>query len=203
MLFLNGSQPNRILLVTNLDTYAKPTVAVDLAIVAVVDGQLKVLLVQLPEDNVPGLALPGGIVRVDASVEDTVTHVLTDKVGIGGVHFEQLATYGALDRDPRGRVISVVHLALCPADALHGAQGTLADLRVDCPEETGGPITAPLPLAFDHAAVLGDVVKRLRGKLDYTRIAFSLLPRTFALLGVHEAILGRRLTPPPRSGASC
>lgn len=186
---------------TNLDTYAKPSVAVDLAILTVVDGQLKVLLVKRPEDNVPGYAMPGGFVRVDASLDDTVMRVLSEKVGIEGVHFEQLATYGALDRDPRGRVISVVYLALCPAEVLAGAShGMLTDLTVDWPGETGGPITTELPLAFDHADVLGDVVKRLRGKLDYSTIAFSLLPPAFTLRAVqevHEAILARPLTKPP------
>jgi 8-oxo-dGTP diphosphatase len=50
-----------------------------------------------------------------------------------------------------------------------------------------------LKLASDHAAILGDVVKRLRGKLDYTNIALELLPQFFPLRQaqeVYEAILG-------------
>jgi 8-oxo-dGTP diphosphatase len=56
-----------------------------------------------------------------------------------------------------------------------------------------------LKLAFDHAAILGDVVKRLRGKLDYTNIALELLPQFFPrrqAQEVDEAILGRKLTKP-------
>lgn len=184
---------------TDLEKYAKPSVAVDLAIMTVVAGQLKVLLVERPADDIPGWALPGGFVRVEDSLEDTVQRVLAEKVALKGVHFEQLATYGALGRDPRGRVISVVYLALCPAEMF--GEATLADVIVDWEGEVGGPARAgTLPLAFDHADILGDVVKRLRGKLDYSRVGFAFLPNRFTLREVqevHEAILGRPLTKPP------
>lgn len=184
---------------TDLEKYAKPSVAVDLAIMTVVAGQLKVLLVERPADDIPGWALPGGFVRVEDSLEDTVQRVLAEKVVLKGVHFEQLATYGALGRDPRGRVISVVYLALCPAEMF--GEATLADVIVDWEGEVGGPARAgTLPLAFDHADILGDVVKRLRGKLDYSRVGFAFLPNRFTLREVqevHEAILGRPLTKPP------
>ena len=192
----------------DFNTYAKPSVAVDLAIMTVVNGLLKVLLVKRPNDDVAGYAMPGGFVRIDSSLEDTVERVLAEKVGIAGAHFEQLATYGTVGRDPRGRVISVVYLALCSGDILQGITTVdrgLADLLVDWPDQTGGQAIThldgtTLPLSFDHADILGDVVKRLRGKLDYSRIAFALLPDTFTLRAVqevHEAILAHPLTKPP------
>ena len=192
----------------DLNSYEKPSIAVDLAIMTVVDGRLKVLLVKRPDDDVAGYAMPGGFVRIDASLESTVERVLDEKVGLAGTHFEQLATYGTVDRDPRGRVISVVYLALCSADILQKTitvDRVLADLLVDWPGQTGGRATTrfngtALSLAFDHADILGDVVKRLRGKLDYSRIAFALLPDTFTLRAVqevHEAILGHPLTKSP------
>ena len=188
---------------TNLDTYAKPSLAVDLAILTVEQGALKVLLVDRPDGEVPGWAMPGGFVRIEDSLDQTVERVLTQKIGLKTVQFEQLATYGALDRDPRGRVVSIVYLALCPAEALAGRP--LAELRVAWEGETGGPAEAvrdgtPLPLAFDHADILGDVVKRLRGKLDYSPIAYGFLPPRFTLREVqevHEAVLGKPLNKPP------
>ena len=71
--------------------------------------------------------------------------------------------------------------------------------------ETGGAIEArsdegeALPLAFDHADMLGLAMLRLRGKLDYSKIAFALLPERFtlrALQDVHEAILGHPINKP-------
>lgn len=98
---------------------------------------------------------------------------LPETVGSQSIHFEQLASYGAIDRDPRDRVISIVYLALCPAQKLAGRP--LADILVDWIGETGGSAQAcshdkALDLAFDHDEILGDVVKRLRGKLDYSKI---------------------------------
>lgn len=188
---------------SKLDTYAKPSVAVDLAIMTVVEGRLKALLVERPDDDVPGWAMPGGFVRIDESLEQTVKRVLAEKVGLQNIHFEQLASYGAIDRDPRGRVISIVYLALCPAELLLGQ--SLATIRVDWAGETGGSAQAlqdekELNLAFDHAEILGDMVKRLRGKLDYSRIGYALLPDRFTLREVqevHQAILGKDLKKPP------
>lgn len=188
---------------TNLDKYAKPSVAVDLAIITVIYGDLRVLLVDRPEDDVAGWAMPGGFVHIDEAPEDSVERVLSEKVGIKAVHFEQLATYGAIGRDPRGRVVSIVYLALCPSEVLCDLD--LAKVVIDWEGEIGGPATvymdgARLPLAFDHAAILGDVVKRMRGKLDYSPIGFALLPERFTLREVqevHEAILGKPLKKPP------
>jgi 8-oxo-dGTP diphosphatase len=73
-------------------------------------------------------------------------------------------------------------------------------LHVPWEGEVGGPVEAldaagrVLPLAFDHAEMLGTAVKRLRGKLNYAPIGFELLGDTFTLLElqrVHEAVLGR------------
>jgi len=187
----------------NLDTYAKPSVAVDLAIMTVMDGSLCVLLVDRPENDVAGWAMPGGFVHIDEAPEASVERVLREKVGTQPVHFEQLATYGALGRDPRGRVISIVYLALCPPDVLRGTN--LAIVSVDWEGEAGGLADVQmngvrLDLAFDHAAILGDVVQRLRGKLDYSPIGFALLPDRFTLREVqevHQAILGKSLKKPP------
>lgn len=190
-------------------TYPRPALAVDLALMTVRDGALRVLLVRRPDaDTVGGdWALPGAYVRIDETLADTAQRILRDKVGLPGAYAEQLASYSALDRDPRERVISMTHLALLPAQQLAGlsdADHRLAQVHVDWPGETGGPAQAmaggtPLPLAFDHAAILGDVVKRLRGKLDYTAIGLELLPAQFTLRqaqDIYQAILGRALTKP-------
>ena len=81
----------------------------------------------------------------------------------------------------------------------------LARLDVPWPGEAGGAVDAVdavdpagpvLPLAFDHASILGTAVRRIRGKVEYAPIGFELLPERFSLRDlrlVHEAILGREL----------
>ena len=163
-----------------------------------------------------GWSLPGGFVRMDEDLEEAARRVLSEKAGLEGVFLEQLFTFGAPKRDPRTRVITVAYYALVhPAKLaeLAPVNGTvkLATLEVPWAGETGGPVTisevdvdvdvdadadSSLPLAFDHHDILGMVVLRLRGKLDYAPIGFELLAEQFTLRQlqeVHETILGRPL----------
>ncbi len=83
-----------------------------------------------------------------------------------------------------------------------GPDRTLARIRVPWIGEAGGPVdlvdgrSRPVELAFDHAAIVGMVVQRLRGKLTYAPVGYQLLPDEFTLLDlqrIHETILGRPL----------
>ncbi len=151
-------------------------------------------------------SLPGGFVGMDESLHDAAARVLQTKVGVSGIFLEQLYTFGQPDRDPRTRVVTVAYYALVDPNKLSflddGHQARLATIDVPWSGERGGKVQARdddgklLPLAFDHAEILGLVVQRLRGKLDYAPIGFELLPRKFTLRmlqTIHETILGRRL----------
>jgi len=186
--------------------FPHPSVAVDVAIVTASKGELKALLVRRDEHPFLGAwALPGGFVGIEESLDDAAARVLRRKGRMGEVYLEQLYSFGAPARDPRTRVISVAYYALVHQDGLARPDGRvrLVPLRVDWKGEAGGPVAAmddhrgaPLPLAFDHADMLGMVVQRLRGKLDYAAIGFELLGKTFtlrALQEVHETILGHAL----------
>jgi 8-oxo-dGTP diphosphatase len=196
--------------------YPRPSVAVDVVLLTVRDGGLWTLLSRRESHPAMGRwALPGGFVGIDESLDRAAARVLADKVGLEGVFSEQLYTFGAPDRDPRTRVISVAYYALVEPSVLvragdrrwegeggPGPELRLLRLAIPWPGETGGPVEAlddagdPLPLAFDHGDILGTAVKRVRGKLDYAPIGFELLPAAFSLRDlrlVHEAILGRPL----------
>lgn len=184
------------------DRFPRPSVAVDVVALTVAEGALKVGLYRRHEH--PGLgsyALPGGFVRMQEGLDEAARRVLAQKLGLEDVFLEQLYTFGAPDRDPRGRVISVAWYALVdsqrfPADR----DGVItARLRVGWSGETGGPAEAlgpgdaPLPLAFDHAEICGLAIQRLRGKLDYSAVGFQLLPQAFTLRqlqDVHEIVRG-------------
>ena len=200
--FLKGYDP---------EAYARPSVTVDVVLLSVQDGCITALLQQRSVPPFQGLwALPGTFVRIDETLDATAARVLAEKIGLAECYLEQLHSFGAPDRDPRMRIITIAYYALIPAYRLIEAQRNhpelvLAQLEAPWQGETGGPVIAKaangsaLPLAFDHAEILGHAVKRLRGKLDYARIAFALLPENFtlrALQAVHEAILGRTLNKP-------
>ncbi len=180
-------------------------VTVDVALLSAFDGHLSTLLIRRPQHPAKKRwALPGGFVRADEALTDTAARVLRDKAGISGVFLEQLYTFGSPSRDPRMRVVTVAHYALVDRErfeSLDVAAGNAAVARLLVPweGETGGPVETlgaggePLAVAFDHADILGMVVKRIRGKLGYTPIGFQLLPEAFTLRQlqqVHETVLG-------------
>lgn len=184
------------------DAFPRPSVAVDVVALTVDEGALHVGLYRRQEH--PGLgayALPGGFVRLDESLDDAARRVLDVKLGLRGVFLEQLYTFGAPDRDPRGRVISVAYYALVDQGRFpRDREGVItARVAVGWSGERGGPAEAldragsALPLAFDHDEILGLAVLRLRGKLDYSPVGFQLLPAEFTLRqlqDVHEIVRG-------------
>uniref|UniRef100_UPI001AE97562 NUDIX hydrolase n=1 Tax=Klebsiella pneumoniae TaxID=573 RepID=UPI001AE97562 len=142
-------------------------------------------------------ALPGGFVGIGESLDAAARRILADKAHMADAWVEQLYTFGAVDRDPRMRIVSVAYFALIPASAFAAAlkaapELALAELTVPWRGEAGGPVEvqpaegAPLALAFDHGEMLGVAMRRLRGKLDYSGIAFALLPERFTLRALQD-----------------
>lgn len=183
-------------------------VAVDVVVLTLVDDQLHTLLIRRNEAPFKGQwMLPGGVVQGRESLLQAAERVLREKAGLTGVYLEQLFTFSEPKRDPRDRAISVAHLALVNRERFddlkpHLSETAVSRITVPWDGEMGGPVQAlsdqgvDLPLAFDHADMLGLAVKRVRGKLDYTPVGFQLLPDSFTLYQlqkVHEAILGRSL----------
>lgn len=196
----------------NPQEFPHPALAVDIVALALSGDGLSCLLMRRGDAALVGgdWALPGAFVHQGKPLTEAVARAAQVKAGLGAVHLEQLASYGDPGRDPRGHVVSVAYLAVAPHAVMAATAASrdglaMARLRVEWPGETGGPAQAigpdgqPLTLAFDHAAILGDAVRRLRGKIDYSRIGFAFLPPRFTLgkvQAVHEAILGQPLTKP-------
>ena len=188
--------------------YDRLSVAVDVVLVAAFEGDLSTLLIRRGEHPFLGQhALPGGFLKKNETLEEAATRVLRSKANLAGVFLEQLYTFGEPRRDPRTRVISVVYYALVDEARFRAAatgerEVRSGRIRVSWEGETGGPVRVvdeknrTLPLAFDHADIVGMAVKRLRGKLDYAPVGFQLMGETFTLLElqrVHETVLGRTL----------
>ena len=165
-------------------------VAVDLAIFTVQEARLELLLIRMKREPYTGKwALPGGRIRGNETVEQAAARELHEKAGIRDVYLEQLYTFSEPDRDPGARCISVAHMALIGGDV---------PLRTTDKYSGIGwfPVSRLPPLAFDHKEICQAAVKRLRAKLEYTNVAYSMLPHEFTLgelQRLYEAILGKRL----------
>lgn len=166
------------------------SITVDVVIFRIREEALEVLLVRRGIAPFQGLwAIPGGFIHPDEPLEDAARRELEEETGVREVYLEQLYTFGAPDRDPRGRVVTVAYYALVAWDReVRG--GT------DAAEARWWPMSALPELAFDHAAILDYALERLRNKLEYSTVGFQLLPASFTLSElqrVYEIILGRRL----------
>ena len=173
-------------------------VTVDVALLTVRDDALSILLIERGHDPFKGQwALPGGFVDVDEGLDTAAKRELQEETGVRvdevAAHLEQLGTYGDPGRDPRGRTVSVVYVAMAPdVPAVEGADDA-ADARW---WPVGG---AGLPaLAFDHDRIVADAVERVRSKLEYTPLATAFCDEPFTiteLRKVYEVVWGEALDP--------
>jgi len=173
---------------TYIYEYPHPAVTTDIVIFTIRQDELKVLLIKraLPPFQ-REWALPGGFVNLDESLEAGARRELEEETGVKGVYLEQLYTFGAPDRDPRERVITVAYYALIPSDkieirAASDAEGVSWFGMHEVPD-----------LAFDHGHILKAAHERLAAKLEYSTIAFQFMPQAFTLTDlqqVYELILG-------------
>ena len=185
----------------SLADYPRPSVAVDTAVLTLAPRanpargtpphRLSVLLVRRPDSATgPQWALPGTFLHQGERLAEAVTRSLTQKAGVTGGRPAQLAVFDEPDRDERGWVLSVAHLAVIPYAAL--ADALLAD-----PDRVRlAPVSRPGPLPYDHVKILAAARKELRRR-------YADLPDPLRLLGprftirelhrVHEAVAGRTL----------
>lgn len=171
--------------------FASLMVAVDTLIFSVIDGRLKVLLIQIASGPYKGKwALPGGLISADESLEEAAERVLAEKAGVDGVYLEQLATFGDPQRDIRKRSVSIVYFALVNSDEFRPK-------TTEYYADIAWHVITRLPaMAFDHKDMIRIGKERLVNKLGYSNIAYALLPREFTLSelqNIYEAILGRPL----------
>lgn len=185
--------------------YPRPAVAVDMVVLALADLQLRVLLIRRGEPPYRGRwALPGGFVRVGEAPDDqgedldaAARRELEEETGLGPdrVYLEQLFTFGKSGRDPRMRVITVAYYALVRPDLapLVRAGGDVSDA-----EWFEVSVLKKMELAFDHRDIITVALDRVRRKLDYSDIAFELVPMTFTipeLRHVYAIVTGKEMDP--------
>lgn len=157
--------------------YPRPSVTVDIVVYGYDGGkQLKLLLIQRGSDPYKGSwALPGGFVDMEETLESAALRELEEETGVKDLFVEQLYTYGAPDRDPRGRVISVAYFSLV------NLQDHPAVAASDATKAEWFPLNELPDLAFDHSDIINMANSRLSAKVRYQPIGFELLPEEFTL----------------------
>ena len=157
-------------------------------IFTVIEEQLSALLIERAAEPYRGhWALPGGLLRDGESLHGAAERKLADETGVSDVYLEQLFTF---DRVPGGQADVVVsYFALVDV--------ARARLRAELEWRPAWQPARALPaLAFENERMLAYAEQRLRSKLEYTNVVYSLLPRWFTLTAmqrVYEAILGETM----------
>jgi ADP-ribose pyrophosphatase YjhB (NUDIX family) len=150
-------------------------------------NRLLVLLVMRREEPFVGQwSLPGTLVQQGESLEDAAYRVLSEKIRAENLYLEQLYTFGGPHRDPREaatsygvRYLSVSYFALVRfAEAELIADGVSGIAWY--------PLNQVPKLAFDHNQILAYGNRRLRNKLEYSPVAFEVLPELFTLGDLYQ-----------------
>lgn len=168
-------------------------VTVDVVVLTIRDDQLQVLLVERGIEPFRGrLALPGGFIRDDEDAEPAARRELAEETSLdgAGLYLEQLRTYAAPHRDPRGRVVTIAYLAIAPnlPVPLGGS-----DARAARWQPVSSVLSGAVELAFDHLEIVEHAVDRARSKLEYTTLATAFCPEVFTmteLRRVYEVVWG-------------
>ncbi|UQS30905.1 NUDIX hydrolase [Streptomyces fradiae] len=178
------------------DSWSPPSVllTVDLVILTLREGRLCVLLVERGEDPYRGIrALPGGFLNHEGEgILDAAHRELREETSLTAdcVHLEQYATYGDPGRDPRGRIVSMAHLAIAPS-LPDPVAGTDAADAAWVPADS--ILSGEVELAFDHRRIATDGIEQARTKLEFSALATAFCAETFTIVElqqVYEAVWG-------------
>ena len=183
------------------ESWARPSVAVDLAVLTVTEPAVAPKLAVLVQhrSNPDGWALPGAFIRERATVRETMADIFQRKIRVSPVEFPppvSLAVFDEPDRDPRGWVITLGHWVAVGSAHLTNAVGELV------PIPAAGALVISPSLLFDHDRIVAEAVAqiRLRYEIRYRDATIpdpdGLLPEPFTLHQlrmVHQAVLGEEL----------
>lgn len=177
----------------NIHDYDIPLTSVDMAIFAIIESELNVLLVERIEHPAMGeYSLPGGFINLkqDETLDDTAYRKLKEKTGISSPYLEQVETVGSNQRDPRGWSVTSLYYALINIEKID--QSTFDKSALWLPIK----LAKTKKLAFDHTLLLMKAIERLESKTAYTALPIELLPEEFTLTElqtIFEIILDRKL----------
>lgn len=167
--------------------YKFAVIGTDIAIFSIKDNKLQMLLMKMKKEPfLKDWALPGRLIKPEESIDGAAKNKLFETIGIKDGYIEQLSTFGKINRDPFGRVVSVAYLAL------------YKDWRkIKTSDELNWFPVDKLPrLAYDHKEIAERAIHRLQSKLAYSNIICYLLQDEFPLSELqkaYEIILDKKL----------
>ncbi|MDP5018040.1 MAG: NUDIX hydrolase [Dolichospermum sp.] len=179
----------KILNSINQQPLADFKVGVDNVIFSVDTAQNRLLVLLVMRQQEPFLnswSLPGTLVRQGESLEDAAYRIMAEKIKVNNLYLEQLYTFGGPNRDPREeidsygvRYLSVSYFALVRFEEAELIADKVAGIA-------WYPVKQLPQLGFDHNEIITYGHRRLKNKLEYSPVAFEVLPETFTLNDLYQ-----------------
>ena len=142
--------------------YPRPAVTVDAVIFRKNESGLDILLIQRKHSPFQGMwALPGGFLDMNETPDEAVARELEEETGLSGVKLIQFYTFGAIDRDPRHRTITVAYYGLLQKHNISICSGD------DASDADWFPINKLPELAFDHKEIITKAKNILKSDNEY------------------------------------
>lgn len=131
--------------------YPRPAVTTD-CVVFTQEEEPKVLLIQRGNEPYKGCwAFPGGFMNMEETAEECAVRELKEETGLTVTRIQQIGAYSKVDRDPRGRTVSIAYLAIVDAP-------TAVSGMDDAAKAAWFPLASLPDLAFDHQDILADAI---------------------------------------------
>lgn len=170
--------------------HSKFYLSVDIIVFGFEEGNLRILLGKRQMDPGRGeWSLYGGFVNEDEDLEEAANRTVLELTGMSKLYMRQVGAFGAVDRDPGERVISIAYCALIDVkdydDNLRQQHGLEWVALNEVP-----------PLYSDHNVMVDNALAQIRRRINTEPIVFNLLPELFTLTQlqrVYEAILGTEI----------
>jgi 8-oxo-dGTP diphosphatase len=155
--------------------YPRPMVTVDLVVFGLSSAGLKTLLIRRKNAPYAGkLAIPGGYLNLEETFAAGARRELREETGIADLALlAEIGTFGAIDRDPRGRTISLAHAGI--------ARFPIPNVKGQDDAESAGwyDLADAFDLAFDHDQILTRSREWLVAKSNRKHVLQAILPDTF------------------------
>lgn len=133
--------------------YPRPCVTTDCLIFRQIEKVWQLLLIERGDEPFKGSwALPGGFVEMDEDLEAGAVRELKEETGLKGIELHQFQAFGAPDRDPRARTITIVYWGMAPSEA-HAKGGD------DAAQARWFALDSLPALAFDHDVIIASALQ--------------------------------------------
>ena len=161
--------------------------AVDVVLLTPLDRHLAILLQRAPEGALERWAMPWSLARgSEVTLDDVALRVARSALPVAPLWLEQVGAFADGRRHPSDVDLSVAFVGAVPVGTLSSAGG----------DATWFPVAELPPLAPRQRAIVATALTVVRERVDYTPVAFRMLPSTFTLSDlqrIYEILLGQKL----------